>query len=140
MSDDLYQEAIIGLARKARAVPRLKAPDRTATIDNPLCGDRVTLDFLLDNGIVVDVGHQTRGCLLCEAASYLIAEHAPGREIGAVRTQADGVRAAIGDEGLAMADLWPGLETLAPVRRFKSRHECVTLPFQALLRALGDQA
>lgn len=138
MSDELYQEAIIALAKKARALSRLEAPDRTATVDNPLCGDRVTLDFLLDNGAVVEVGHKTRGCLLCEAAAFLIADHAAGHDVETLRAKAEGVTASIGDEHVPMADLWPGLETLAPVRRFKSRHECVTLPFQALIKALSE--
>jgi len=139
MSDDLYQEAIIELAKKARGLSRLETPDRTATIDNPLCGDRVTLDLDVDGNTVTDVGHRTRGCLLCEAASFLIADHIIGHEIEALAAKAPRVAAAIGDEAVAMADLWPGLETLEPVRRFKSRHECVTLPFQALMKVLKDE-
>lgn len=140
MSDELYQEAIIALAKKARALHRLEAPSRTATVDNPLCGDRVTLDLLIDDGIVTDVGHKTRGCLLCEAASFLIADHAVGHELDALAAKAPRVTSAVGDETISMGDLWPGLETLAPARRFKSRHDCVTLPFQALIKALRDQA
>lgn len=138
MSDELYQKAIIELAKKARGLSRLSAPDRTATVDNPLCGDRVTLDLEIEGTVVTDIGHRTRGCLLCEAASFLIADHAVGHEIGALVERAPKVAAMIGDESVAMADLWPGLDALAPARRFKSRHDCVALPFQALTKALKE--
>ena len=139
MSDELYQEAIIALAKKARGISRLEAPDRTATIDNPLCGDRVALDLEIDSDKIIDVGHRTRGCLLCEAASFLIADHVVGLDIETLAARAPRVVQGVGDEAVDMADLWPGLETLAPVRRFKSRHECVTLPFQALIKALENR-
>ena len=59
-----------------------RLPHGSAAIDNPLCGDRVTLDVELGSaGRIARVGHVVRGCLLCEAAAVLIAEQAPAREI-----------------------------------------------------------
>lgn len=139
MSDELYQAAIIDLAKKARALSRLDAPDRTATIDNPLCGDRVTLDLRLEGDLVAEIGHKTRGCLLCEAAAFLIIDHSVGQDIAMLKAKAPGVKEGIGLENLAMDDLWPGLQILSPVRRFKSRRDCVSLPFQALIKALDQQ-
>lgn len=138
MSDELYQKAIIGLAKKARALSRLDAPDQTITVDNPLCGDRVTLDLMINGSLVSDFGHKTRGCLLCEASAFLIGDHVIGREIEALKADASSVLLQLSDESVSMGDLWPGLESLAPVRRFKSRHDCVTLPFQALGKLLNQ--
>ncbi|MGH1477184.1 MAG: iron-sulfur cluster assembly scaffold protein [Geminicoccales bacterium] len=138
MSIDLYQEAIVALAKKARRLARLENPDRTATIDNPLCGDRVTLDLKLDGNLVTEIGHKTRGCLLCEASAFLIADHGIGQELAALKTKAPEVICGVGDRNQALADLWPGLQTLEPVRDFKSRYDCVTLPFKALIKLLED--
>jgi NifU-like protein involved in Fe-S cluster formation len=53
--------------------------------------------------------------------------------------KAGGLVSSFKDVDQSLAELWPGLETLAPARRYKSRLECVTLPFQALIKALrGD--
>ena len=137
MSDDLYQKAIIELAKRARDVVRLDEPDLTATVDNPLCGDRVTLDLALDGETVRAVGHKTRGCLLCEASAGLIAEHAPGEDLSGLQGKASALIDHFGDEATDLAELWPELETLAPARRYRSRLDCVTLPFQALIRAIA---
>jgi nitrogen fixation NifU-like protein len=138
MSDDLYQQAIIDLARRSRQQPRLEQPDLSATIDNPLCGDRVTLDLALDGDRVAQVGHKTRGCLLCEASACLIADAAPGQPAGMLREKAVRLVQSFAGEGQVPGELWPGLETLAPARRYKSRLGCVTLPFQCLVNALRD--
>lgn len=140
MKDDLYQKAILDLAKGSRQQPRLDNADLTATVDNPLCGDRITLDLSMDGGRVARVGHKTRGCLLCEAAAFLIADRAPGEDAAALEAKAQQIIAKLGEEGVSFAELWPGLEALDPVRRYKSRHECVTLPFQALVKALKGTA
>lgn len=139
MSNDLYQEAIVALAKKARGLARLENPDRTATVDNPLCGDRVTLDLKLDGNLVTEIGHRTRGCLLCEASAFLIADHGIGQGLAALKARAPEVIRRVGDHDQALADLWPGLQTLEPVRAFKSRHDCVILPFKALMKLLEDE-
>lgn len=132
----LYQDAIIAAARRGVGHGRLARPDGTATVDNPLCGDRVTLDVELGvSGCVARVGHVVRGCLLCEAAAVLIAEHVSEREIEGLLRAGAGVDAALKD-GTSFP--WPDLEMFVPVREVKSRHRCVGLPFEALAAALAD--
>ena len=136
MLNALYQDAIIAAARRAVGHGRLARPDGTATVDNPLCGDRVTLDVELGaSGCVARVGHVVRGCLLCEAAAALIAEHVPEREVEDLLRAGAGVDAALKD---GMSFPWPDLEMFVPVREVKSRHRCVGLPFEALAAALAD--
>ena len=122
----LYQDAIIAgeSARRAVGHGRLARRDGTATVDNPLCGDRVTLDVELGaSGCVARVGHVVRGCLLCEAAAVLIAEYAPEREAEDLQRAGAGVDAALKD-GTSFP--WPALENVragargeepAPMRR-----------------------
>jgi nitrogen fixation protein NifU and related proteins len=139
MSDQLYHQAILELAKRARQARRLEAPDASVTVDNPLCGDRVTLDLALADGRVRAVGHKVRGCLLCEAAAAAIAERAPGEAPDALREVAGALGDAIARAPATAGRLWPELAAFAPVHAHKSRRECVLLPFDALVRAL-DQA
>ena len=141
MRDDLYHQAILDLAREATGHGRLQAPQVSIRVDNPLCGDRVTLDLELQDGRVSALGHQVRGCLLCQAAAAVIGARAPGQTAVALRENTERLRQLIvdgpGAEGGAAIDgLWPELAVFAPVHRYKSRHECVLLPFTALGRAL----
>jgi nitrogen fixation NifU-like protein len=141
MRDDLYQQAILDLARQATGHGRLEAPQASVRVDNPLCGDRVTLDLDIADGRVSAIGHQVRGCLLCQAAAAVIGARAPGQDAAALRACTERLKQLIvGGAGAAddaaIDGLWPELAAFAPVHRHKSRHECVLLPFTALGRAL----
>jgi len=136
MKDELYHQAILELARKARHAVRLEAPQASVTLDNPLCGDRITLDLSLGDGRVGAIGHKVRGCLLCQAAAAAIAERAPGRTPEELRAVAQELGEAIAHAPEAAGRRWPELAAFAPVHPHKSRHECVMLPFEALSQAL----
>ena len=134
--DALYQERLVRLARSAVGAGRLEAPDGTATLDNPLCGDRVTIDVQLREGAIVALAHRVRGCVLCEAAAALIGRQAVAasrEELAAARASA----AALLQSGAAVPPgRWADLEIFRPVRDVPSRHRCVLLPFDAAGEAL----
>ena len=137
MIDALYQEAILELALEAGQARRLVAPDATAIAENPLCGDRITVDLKIADGLVAAVGYDMRGCMLCAAAAALLAREAPDRrpadlpEIGAAF-------ARMLREGQPVPAGWPGLAAFTPVKAVPGRHECVLLPFTAVAVALAD--
>jgi nitrogen fixation NifU-like protein len=135
MSDDLYQKAIVEAAVRGARDTRLGPPAASATTDNPLCGDRVTFDVRMLDGRLAEVGYRTRGCKLCEAATALLAEAAPGRDRAAVAAARAAAKAML--EGDA-APPWESFAAFTPVRRHKSRHACVLLPFDALEQAMGE--
>ena len=125
-------------ARRTSGSGRLAHPHGTATVDNPLCGDRVTIDVeLASPARVARIGHVVRGCLLCEAAAVLIAEQAPERGLEELLRLEAEVEAALRD-GAPFP--WPELEMFVPVRGVRSRHRCVGLPFEALGAALAADA
>ena len=80
MSDALYHDAILALAKDRRHAGRLEAPTHSHTSDNPLCGDRVTIDIdRSPDGSVRRIGHLVRGCVLCQAAAAALAASLEGQ-------------------------------------------------------------
>jgi nitrogen fixation NifU-like protein len=133
MSQTLYNQAIIEAGRDTRHAGRLEEPDGTATADNPLCGDRVTLDLQAENGVITRVAHKTRGCLLTKATAALVAaryQSLPLADVAAVAAQAKAYL-----EGECDQPPFPELAVMAPVKAVKSRHDCVTIAFDALAAA-----
>jgi SUF system NifU family Fe-S assembly protein len=135
MSNALYHEALVAKARSGRGKGRLAQPSASARLDNPLCGDRITLDLRLEDGRIKEVGHDVKGCLLCEAAAATIAELATGRTANDARNLAASVRRMM-KEGTPPAEA--ALDIFTPVHGAKSRRDCVLLPFGALEKALAD--
>jgi nitrogen fixation NifU-like protein len=134
MTDQLYQDRIVALAKAKTGAGKLLAPTKSARRDNPLCGDRVVIDVKLDNGMIAEIAHQVRGCLLCQASASALASVAVGRNAAGIETvRLDAERAIGREEGEAGEPF----AAFAPVKSHKSRHECVLLPFEALKEALS---
>ena len=135
MSDQLYQDKIVALAKAKTGAGKLAAPTKSARRDNPLCGDRVTIDVRLDGqGRIAEIAHQVRGCLLCQASASALASVAVGRDLAGITAVRHDAERAIGRE---QGDAAEPFSAFTPVAVHKSRQECVLLPFEALKDALS---
>ena len=137
MTESLYQGALVALARAGHGSGRLDQPDGSTRVDNPLCGDEVTIDVKLDAGRVTQVGHKVRGCVLCEASASWIGQHAVGCDEHVAATVLDEMRMLM-EQGEVDSATWPETDLFAPVHRVKSRRRCVLLPLEALHQVLAQ--
>ncbi|MES1152497.1 MAG: iron-sulfur cluster assembly scaffold protein [Dongia sp.] len=135
MSADLYQAELVKRARDAFGKGRLSDAAASITLDNPLCGDRVTIDLARSGGRVSAIGHEVKGCLLCEAAAATIADLGRDRTPDELRAMRRAVSALMKD-GTPVPAPFSGLAVFTPVHGAKSRRDCVLLPFEALEKAL----
>jgi nitrogen fixation NifU-like protein len=136
VSHALYHEALVARARSDTGKGRLASPDASARLDNPLCGDRVTLDLTVKDGHIHAIGHEVRGCLLCEAAAATIAADLTGATPQDARAMITAVTALM-REGTPLPADFADLAIFTPVHHAKSRRDCVLLPFGALEKALA---
>lgn len=138
MSAGLYQQAIKDWARAAHGKGRLEAADGESMLDNPLCGDRVRLQVRLDrDGRIAALAHETRGCLLCEAAASLIGARASGLDRAGAQALAEAAGEMLASASAPAPTQWSELGIFHPAREVPSRHKCILLPFRALLAALA---
>jgi nitrogen fixation NifU-like protein len=135
-SDALYHEALVRLARASEKPRRLERTDGSATRDNPLCGDEVTIDVRVAGGRIEAIGQRVRGCALCQAATTILAEAAPGLGRAELDRAREALRALL-EGGGAPDGRFAELAVFTPVHTVPSRHGCVLLPFDALADALA---
>jgi nitrogen fixation NifU-like protein len=135
MSSELYHAELVARARAAFGEGRLAAPAASITLDNPLCGDRVTLDLDRAEDAVKAIKHAVKGCLLCTASAATIAEFGQDRSPAELRAMAEAARALMKD-GTPVPEKFAALRIFTPVHGTKSRRDCVLLPFEALGKAL----
>ncbi len=138
MSDDLYQQALLDLARAAHGAGTLPSPDGEALRDSPLCGDRVRMQVALEGGRIRAIAHDVKGCLLCRAAASLVGLHGAGLDAAGAGALRDGVAATLA--GSEPPPGWPELKLFEPVRPHRNRHGCVLLPFETLAAALDSHS
>ncbi len=133
MGEALYSDTIVTLA--ARKFSRLSQPDVTAVRNNPLCGDRVTLDLALTEGRVRAAGGEARGCALCTAGLAVLIETLPGQSLANLRTQIDTARRLV---ATGASDGGEAISTLLDRPIPRPRQKCVLLPWEALQEALSS--
>lgn len=139
MSDQIYQTDLLRLAGAAHGHGRLPQAHGSATLDNPMCGDRVTFDVTLDTeGRVREIAQTTRACVLCQASSSIIATRAPGHTAAELAAVDAAVGAMLKSGSAAPDGTWQELAVFAPVQETRSRHICVRLPFEAVIAAVAD--
>ena len=129
----LYHATIVDHDRNPRHESALPAATHSATADNPLCGDVVTMHFKLSEDVIVDASFEARGCALSRAAADLLATRAIGATPASLRSLAAAFDRFVA--GASEPDLGE-LSVFEGVRAFKSRRACACLAFAAARAAL----
>ena len=129
--DPLYRREILRLAANATGAGPLDRPDASATVHNPACGDRVTVELALQDGRISALGHVTQACVLTQASAALLAGNAPGRDRSELEALAGSVRTF-----LAGGPVPEGYGVFDGLIAHAGRHRCVLLPLEAALEAL----
>src|SRR5262245_44089915 len=82
-NDDLYQATIVAHDRAPHHHGALRAPTHAATVDNPLCGDVVTIHAEVVDGVIRDIAFEGRGCALSRAAASIMTTMVCGGSVAA---------------------------------------------------------
>jgi nitrogen fixation NifU-like protein len=135
MSDPLYRKEVLRLAADAAGAGRLAQPDGSATLHNPACGDRVTMDVTAVDGRITALAHHTQACVLAQASAAILGATAAGLNRAGLKKLADDVAAML-NGGPAPAPPFQSYEAFDGVAEYKGRHVCVLLPLRAALDAL----
>jgi len=137
MSDPLYRKELLRLAADATGAGRLDKADGSATAHNPACGDRVTVEVRLEDGLIAALAHQTQACVLTQASVAILAAHAQGLDEAGLKTLAEDIAAMLSGNP-APAAPFQDYGVFDGVAGHKGRHKCVLLPLEAALAATSQ--
>ncbi len=133
LDDDLYNKELLKLAGKGDC--RLDHPDYSITHDNPLCGDRITIELEMEGNVIKNIGYKARACALCKASAQLIKELAPGHDLPYLQDFHGKLKTHMKEnQSLKFSGNWKFFNVFQPVIKIKNRHTCVLLPFEALVK------
>jgi nitrogen fixation NifU-like protein len=138
-SNALYQNAIKQFAQMALGHGRLDVASGEATLDNPLCGDRIHIQVAVTAGRVTAIAHETRGCLLCQAAASVTSLRGIAQDEAGIELALTALEEML-KHGSTGSMAWPECSMFEPARAHASRHKCILLPLRALLSAFRDSS
>lgn len=136
MLDDIYNSRILELAGNIPRLGRLEHPDATATAHSKLCGSTVTVDLVVENGVVTDFAHDVKACALGQASSSIMARNVIGASADELRAVRETMRRMLMENGSPPEGRFADCRFLEPVRDYKARHASTMLTFDAVVAAL----
>ena len=134
----LYSTRILALAADMPRTARLEAPSATVKKRAPLCGSTVTIDLLIENGVVTDYGQDVKACALGQASASVVGAAIVGSTVEQVVQARDELKAMLKTEGPIPSSPFEGLEVLIPAREYKNRHDSILLALNASVQAIEE--
>jgi len=136
--DDLYRDIIIDHYRHPRHNGHLSAPTACHEGLNPLCGDEVTVEVLVEGDRLADIAYSGSGCSISQSSASMLTEAVAGKSVEDARVLIGDFTAMMRGEDGVDPEALGDLEALSGVRKFPVRIKCATLAWHTLEEALRE--
>ncbi|MEO0459723.1 MAG: iron-sulfur cluster assembly scaffold protein [Myxococcota bacterium] len=132
--NDLYHAQMLNLAADRSRTGHLDGATHHGEARNPLCGDRLSIELLLETPMIELIRFEVRGCAIARASAALMCS--------LVELQTDRIALELGHrfreelESPESAPIDPRFDAFRALRQIRSRRRCATLAWEALEQAL----
>ena len=134
--ESLYQEIILSHYRKPRNHRLLDGADARVDMNNPTCGDEITLTLRLEDGRIAESGFGGMGCSISQASASMMTVLLQGRSLEEAGVLGGHFRDLLRGKSDPESQRALGeLRALAGVARYPARVRCAMLAWNALEEA-----
>ena len=130
-----YKEIILDHFQRPRNRHELEDADIEEHIDNPLCGDHVTVYATFHNGAFEEVSFTGRGCSISQASASMLTEQVTGSSRDEVEEKIETFLEMMRTEE---KEELGELAALKGIVQTPNRIRCATLAWEAMRRALSN--
>lgn len=138
---ELYQQVILDHNKDPKNFGKLEHCSHDSEGYNPLCGDRVHLYLLVEDGVIRDIRFEGSGCAISKASASMMTTLLKGKTVEeAEKLFADFQQMITSDvsEPVDLAKMGK-LAVLAGVREFPARVKCAGLAWHTVKAALDKK-
>src|SRR2546428_105054 len=79
--EDIYQDLIMDHFQSPRNWGTLKKSSATSLVYNPLCGDKISMEMLIQKETVQKIAFTAQGCALSRASASLLTQYSEGKKV-----------------------------------------------------------
>ena len=136
--EDLYQDLILDHSKSPRNFRAIPQATHKSEGYNPLCGDRITLYFLLDGDVIKDISFQGSGCAISKASTSMMTAEVKGKTKAEAKELFKYFHQMLSSEPGKPFDKnkLGKLSAFSGVSEFPVRVKCATLPWHTLRSGL----
>jgi nitrogen fixation NifU-like protein len=106
---------------------------------NPLCGDRVTIQLSIEDGVIANIGFQGDGCAISTASASIMTEALEGKTVEEAQVLFDRFHDLVTRDDADHEPTLGKIAVLAGVRDYTMRVKCATLAWHTLHAALEEK-
>lgn len=140
--DTLYRQVIMDHYKNPRNRGEIQdVSDVTINMNNPTCGDRIQLQFKIDDGKVTDVKFDGEGCSISMSSASMMTQAIKGLEVEEAIKLSHIFSEMMQGKEYDEDDLDLGdIEALSGVAKFPARIKCATLAWKAMEKGLQQES
>lgn len=137
----LYNQIIVENSRASHN--RHKVDHATAVLEgvNPSCGDDITLELYVNNGIIKDAGFTGNGCAISQASASMMIDLIMGKTVEEanqlLQTFYGMIKGDIKDDG--QLEVLDDIVALQGISHMPGRVKCAVLAWHTLEEALNEK-
>ncbi|MNJ47520.1 NifU-like protein [compost metagenome] len=136
--DDLYRRVIMDHYKNPRNRGKFESDAVTVELNNPTCGDRISLQLIVEDNVVKDARYTGEGCSISISSASMMSEAIKGKTITEALDYADRFSHLMQGEDITFDD-YEELEALSGVNKFPARIKCATLAWNALKKGINEE-
>ncbi len=113
-------------------------PNHLVHLTNPSCGDDMRVEIVVENGRVIDVRQDGKGCSICLSSASVMSELLIGKTVEEAKDIIQSFYSMVKGEELPDEDKLEEAIAYKGVRDFPARIKCATLAWKCVERAIDE--
>ena len=104
---------------------------------NPLCGDEMQINLIIDEERIIDFGYQGKCCVYCQASASLLSKISINKKKSKINELCDDAKSFFDGNSDIIKKKWKLMQKLFKSKN-KARKECILLPFKTVQKIVSD--
>ncbi|WP_091836292.1 Fe-S cluster assembly sulfur transfer protein SufU [Marininema halotolerans] len=139
--DDLYRRVIMDHYQQPRNRGQIEDGSVTVDLNNPTCGDRISVQMRVKDGIIDEAKFEGEGCSISMASASMMTETVKGLKLDRALHLVDLFSRMMQGEEIDTEEFpLEDIEALQGVAKFPARIKCATLAWKALEKGAKESA
>ena len=127
---------ILKIASETHNCKQIKHFTHFSKLKNPLCGDEIQIQLIIEKDKIIDFGYQGKSCVYCQATASVLSNKLLNYKTLKINELCDYANVYFSENHENLKKEWKFLNKLLTQKNV-SRQQCILLPFNALKKIVS---
>jgi len=128
---------ILKIASETHNCKQIKHFTHFSKLKNPLCGDEIQIQLIIERDKIIDFGYQGKSCVYCQASASLLSKISINNQKEKINKLCDKAELYFDDDIKITDKKWISLKKLIKKKNINKK-DCILLPFKTLKKIVSS--